>query len=34
MPVLQRQFNFALFEKIAQSGLVQDNYRHAKPGLN
>jgi len=33
MPVLQRQFDFALFEKFAQSGLVQDNYRHGKPGL-
>jgi Uma2 family endonuclease len=31
MPVMQRQFNFALFEKLVQPGLVQANYRSVKP---
>jgi Uma2 family endonuclease len=31
MPVMQRQFNFALFEKLVQPGLVQAKYRSVKP---
>jgi Uma2 family endonuclease len=31
MPVMQRQYNYALFEKLLQPRLEQPDYRHARP---